>query len=175
MHMTMLNSPSMEPTTSSTTQQQNLVAHSYTDNVILSSKGSNNFINNPANNTSGGAIHAVINTTMDFIGTSIFSHNSAEFSGGAFVTVHKVVLTFTGTSNFLNNSATTGGAICAVVNASLNFVRNTNFSINLHIHKGRLLSSQYVQQTTKMCTTLSYTAGFSLGLFQRALCFFGAL
>ena len=67
---------------------------------------------------------------MDFIGTSIFSHNSARYEGGAFVTAHNVVLTFTGNSNFFHNSATTGGAIFAVVNASLNFGRNTNFSSN---------------------------------------------
>ena len=110
----------------------------YTDNVILTFKGSNNFINNLAHNTSGGAIHAVINTTMNFIGTSIFSHNSASYEGGAVVTAHNVVLTFTGTSNFFNNSATTGGAIFAVVNASLNFGRNTNFSSNFATQGGAI-------------------------------------
>ena len=66
----------------------------YTENVILTFKGSNNFINNLANNTSGGALHAVANTTMDFIGTSIFSHNSAGYEGGAIVTAHNVILIY---------------------------------------------------------------------------------
>ena len=77
------------------------------DNAVL---GTSNFISNSA--LDGGAIYAGTNTLLLFIGTSIFSHNSAQWTGGAIYIEINVVFTLNGTNNFINNSAHYyGGAI----------------------------------------------------------------
>ena len=68
---------SVESVTSSTTQQLSVVVQS---------------------------VHAVGNTSLNFIGTSNFTHNWTGFGGGAINIVENVVLTFYKTSNFFNNS-----------------------------------------------------------------------
>ena len=77
---------------------------------MLTFDGTTKFFNNSVNNSSGGAIHAVINISLGFIGISTFSHNSAGYEGGAISTVDNVVFTFNGTNNFTNNSAKNDGA-----------------------------------------------------------------
>ena len=51
-----------------------------------------------------------MSTSLIFIGTSSFVHNSAEY-GGAICTYSNV--NFTGSNNFINNSAIIGGGIYA--------------------------------------------------------------
>ena len=74
----------------------------------------NNFIGNSANQSSGGAICAVTNTKLSFIGTSDFGYNSADRYGGAIEAFDNVKITFNGTNNFVNNFVQQfGGAIHA--------------------------------------------------------------
>ena len=103
---------SMEPTTSSKTQQKVLVQSSQT---VLNICGTNSFINNSVGHD-GGAIVALNNSVLNFIGTNNFINNSAYWFGGA-IYKYDNILTFSGTSNFINNSASSGGAICANVNS----------------------------------------------------------
>ena len=78
---------------------------------------------------------------MTFIGTSIFSNNSAE-SGGAIVTFDNVVLTFNGTNNFTGNSANLdGGAIYIDTNISLNFTGTSSFSSNSAMEGGAITAN----------------------------------
>ena len=96
---------------------------------MLSFIGTNKFSHNSACDL-GGAIYAIINTSLIFIGTNEFSHNSAHY-GGAIVTADNMVLTLNGTSNFINNSANDGGgAIFAVTNTSLIFIGTNSFTHN---------------------------------------------
>ena len=95
--------------------------------------GTNSFINNSANGNTGvgGAIYAKSYTTLSFIGTSEFSHNSADFEGGAINVETNSLLSFSGTSDFSHNSADfEGGAINAKTNSSLIFSGTSNFSHN---------------------------------------------
>ena len=91
--------------------------------------GTSNFIGNTANgNTSvGGAIYANTNSSLWFIGTNDFRHNSAEKYGGAIDAYKDVVLIFNGTNHFINNSANIGGAIYVRHNTSLSFTGTSNF------------------------------------------------
>ena len=95
-----------------------------TNNTILNFHGTNNFINNSANNK-GGAIYTSHNTVLTFTGTSNFISNyvySIRGTGGAIYTHSNAVLTFTETNHFINNSANNaGGAIYAEINSSLRF------------------------------------------------------
>ena len=70
-------------------------------NVVITFKGTSNFINNSAQ-FEDGVIHAETNTSIRFIGISDFTHNSAV-SGGAIYATDNIVLTFNGTTNFFNN------------------------------------------------------------------------
>ena len=104
-----------------------------TNNTVVSFHGTNNFINNSANNK-GGAIYTSHNTVITFIGTSNFINNylhGIRGPGGAIYTHDNVVLTFNGNNNFINNSANRGGAIYAGSNSSLRFKGISNFSHNL--------------------------------------------
>ena len=95
--------------------------------------GTNSFTGNSANGNTGvgGAIYATSNTTLSFIGTSEFSHNSAGSNGGAIDAYNNVVLTFNGTNNFSSNSVGRfGGAIYAGYNTSLKFIGISDFSQN---------------------------------------------
>ena len=100
-------------------------------NSMLIFNGTNNFINNSANN-SGGAIYILGNAVLNFSGTNNFINNSANSNGGAIYTLGNTVLNFSGTNNFINNSAdSNGGAIYASGNAVLNFNGTNNFFSNL--------------------------------------------
>ena len=78
---------------------------------------------------------------MTFIGTSIFSNNSAE-SGGAIVTFDNVVLTFNGINNFTGNSANLdGGAIYIDTNISLIFTGTSSFSSNSAMEGGAITAN----------------------------------
>ena len=104
-----------------------------TNNTVVSFHGTNNFINNSANNK-GGAIYTSHNTVLTFIGTSNFTSNyvyRGRVIGGAIYTHGNAVLTFNGTNNFIKNSANNGGgAIYAETNSSLRFKGTSNFSHN---------------------------------------------
>jgi len=84
----------------------------------------------------GGAIHAGINTSLSFTGTSSFINNSADCQpsytgGGAIFANLNSVLNFSGTSIFIANSVDYchGGAI--YIDASiLSFTGTSNFSDN---------------------------------------------
>ena len=111
-HLAILYLASMEPATSSTTQQVFLVStqqmvvmvvQSYTyqsHNTVLSFKGISNFINNSAD--WGGAISTISNSVFSFNGISNFINNSAEW-GGAIHTLFRNTLTFNGTIYIANN------------------------------------------------------------------------
>ena len=95
--------------------------------------GTNTFINNSANGNSGvgGAIYANTDSSLSFMGASMFSYNSAYRFGGAIAAYNNVVLIFTGINNFMNNSAKEyGGAISAVNSTSLSFTGTCSFSSN---------------------------------------------
>ena len=105
-----------------------------TNNSVLNFHGTNNFINNSANNE-GGAIYTSHNTLLTFTGTSNFInnyvHRGSVRTGGAIYIHGNAVLTFNGTSNFINNSAVYyGGAICTHGNAVLTFNGTNNFINN---------------------------------------------
>ena len=70
------------------------------DNGVLTFNGTNNFINNSANNS--GAIFAVVNASSCFTGTSSFSNNSA-IQGGAISANSDITLIFDGNISFINN------------------------------------------------------------------------
>ena len=77
-----------------------------TNNTVLNFHGTNNFINNSANNE-GGAIYTSHNTVVTFSGTSNFISNyvhrgSVYGTGGAIYTHDNVVLIFDGTNQQLS-------------------------------------------------------------------------
>ena len=106
-----------------------------TNNTILNFHGTNNFINNSANNK-GGAIYASHNTVLTFTGTSNFISNYVHSGsiggiGGAIYTHGNAVFNFIGTNHFINNSANNfGGAIFAGTNTLLTFIGTSVFSHN---------------------------------------------
>ena len=112
------------------------------DNTVFTFNGTNTFINNSANKNSGGAIYAVANISLIFIGAINFSHNSAVYEGGAIVT-GDAVLRFNGTNNFFNNSANNGGAIYAAGYTSLSFTGTSSFSSNSAINGGAISANFY--------------------------------
>ena len=61
----------------------------------------------------GGATYVTNNTVLNFHGTNNFINNSANNKGGAIYTTHNTVLTFTGTSNFINNYVHRGSELHA--------------------------------------------------------------
>ena len=67
-----------------------------------------------------GAIHAVANTLLKFVGISAFVTNTAPNGGGAISTHDSVIIT--GTISFISNSAMQGGAIAAYYNSKLNLI-----------------------------------------------------
>ena len=79
-----------------------------------------------------GAIHAETNSSLSFIGTSDFGHNSADYDGGAIDAYRSVVLTFIGTSSFRNNLTVQGRAITAFINITLLFDASISFVNNGH-------------------------------------------
>ena len=105
-----------------------------TNNSVLNFHGTNNFINNSANNK-GGAIYTSHNTVVTFSGTSNFIsnyvHRGSELgAGGAIYTHGNAVLTFNGNNNFINNSASFGGGVYAGSNTLLAFIGTNVFSSN---------------------------------------------
>ena len=103
--------------------------------------GTNSFIGNLASNGSGGAIHGETKTSLSFIGTNTFDHNSA-YRGGAICIVENVVLTFNGSNSFINNLAShSGGAIDAYGEQKIvvNFIGANNFTGNsAHYYGGAI-------------------------------------
>ena len=117
----------------------------------------NNFVNNSA--LQGGAVCAETNTSLTFIGTSVFSDNSADWTGGAIYMEINIVLTFSGTNNFINNSAnghfSNGGAIGTSVfgNAVLIFNGTNNFTGNSANYCGGVISTYFNTSLTFIGTT----------------------
>ena len=72
-------------------------------NVVLTFNGTNNFINNSADN--GGAICTLSSNVLNLIGTNNLINNTVFCSGGAIYISSNSIFTFTGTNNFINNSA----------------------------------------------------------------------
>ena len=144
----------MESTTSSTTQLTirsgdggGAIYTSY--DTILSFNGTNNFVNNSANNGNdeggGGAIYASENSTLVFDGTNNFISNSADHDkggGGSIYALGNASLSFNGNNNFINNFidnlAAVGGTILASDHAVLSFTRTSNFINNL-AHSGGVM------------------------------------
>ena len=93
--------------------------------------GTNNFIGNSANQSSGGAICAVTNTKLSFIGTSDFGYNSADRYGGAIEAFDNVKITFNGTNNFVNNFVQQFGGAIHAQSITVHFIGTSNFSQNL--------------------------------------------
>ena len=114
---------------------------------LLCFSGTNNFTKNSAQvltGDCGGAICALINTSLSFTGTNNFINNSVQSGsnsrGGAIHAYGNTSLSFNGTNNFVNNSAQSeyyseGGAISAYVNTSLSFTGTNNF-INNSVQSG---------------------------------------
>ena len=101
-----------------------------TNNTVLAFHGTNNFINNSADN-GGGAIYASDITVLTFNGTNNFIGNHVNNgNGGAIRTLHNVLLTFNGTSKFSGNLAMFGGAINAELNILVAFIGTSDFSNN---------------------------------------------
>ena len=109
----------------------------YTSDTVLSSSGTNNFINNSADN-GGGAILALENSVLHFSGTNNFINNSASIDGGAILAYENSVLHFSGTNNFINNSADGGdGVIFLGLKSTLSILPNTTvYWENNHAHFG---------------------------------------
>ena len=98
----------------------------------LTFNGTNNFINNSANN--GGAIFAVVHVSLCFTGTSSFMSNFA-IQGGAICANSYITLTFSGNINFTNNGHnirdSRGGAIYLVIDLPHTIVYWENNYANL--------------------------------------------
>ena len=108
MHQTMLCLPSVELTTSSTTQQNMVVQLRHIKLICLPFSGTNNFINNSAEY--GGAVETYQIDMLTFNGTNNFINNMAG-AGGAIYAQKSKLLSFTGTSSFCHNAAAEfGGA-----------------------------------------------------------------
>ena len=116
------------------------------DNTALNFIGTSNFINNAADY--GGAIFARDITSLNFIGNSNFINNSAGDDGGAIYAGNNTSLSFTGTSSFTNNSARYR-AIAVVYTTSLSFTGTSNF-INYLAEGGGAIYAGYN-------TSLSFT------------------
>ena len=120
------------------TQYAELVNCSFSDNngtalVVINANvtlSGNNFTQNKASRSLGGAIIAYNNTELNFSGINNFLNNSATHRGGPIFTSDNTVLGFNGTNNFINNSAEFGGAIFALYNTVLNFSGTNNFINN---------------------------------------------
>ena len=79
----------------------------------------------------GGAINIEDNAVLTFNETSDFINISAKNYGGAICASHSAVLTFIGANNLIGNSANDdGGAILAIFSTSLRFIGASNFTNN---------------------------------------------
>ena len=107
-------------------------------NVTLN--GSNNFFNNSAKYRRGGAVYAVINISLSFIGITDFSSNSASANGGAIHAKTNISLTFIGTTVFSNNAASKGGALSTVNCVKLTFNGASSFSSNSAMNGGAIFA-----------------------------------
>ena len=105
--------------------------------------GTNNFTNNSAQSQNiggfGGAICAVVDTSLSFTGTSNFKQNSATI-GGAIYAYINCMLSITGTSNFSSNSALQAGAIYAYINCMLSITGTSNFNSNSAYQGGAIFA-----------------------------------
>ena len=123
-------------------------------NVIVTFNGTNNLINNLANNNDGGAISAQENTLLSFNGTSYFRHDSAVHDcGGAISTHNNVVLSFSGTINY---SAFQGGAIYAAFNKLSSFSGTHSFSRNSALQGGAIFAN-HDSILTEIQQSISFT------------------
>ena len=114
-------------------------------NTIITLAG-NNFTQNSASTSPGGAIIAYNNTVLSFSGINNFISNSAKQGGGAVFTSHNTVLIFNGTNNFINNSGgeySAGGAIYIPSNTTVLSCCGTNNFINNSAHYGGAIFAVY--------------------------------
>ena len=182
-----LNLPSVETATSSTTQHMGTVvqstrtilnlpsttsnfinnsAHGYggaidTQNTTLTFSGTSNFINNSAHGY-GGAIDTE-NTKLIFSGTSNFINNSADQSGGAIFTYDNTVFIVKGASVFINNSAGGyGGAICTSYTI-LTFSGTKNFIKNSANYSGAIYTENTVLNVSGTNSFINNSANHSAG------------
>ena len=103
-------------------------------NTAVSFSGTTNFLNNSAER--GGAICLIFNTTFSFNGNNNFINNSANITGGAIHAVDNSVLNFSnGTNHFVNNTAIVGGVIY-IGSSVIRFNNGTNKFINNTAFKG---------------------------------------
>ena len=106
------------------------------NHTVLNFSGINNFVDNSA--THGGAIYTSHNTVLGFNGTNNFINNSGgEGSAGGAIFITSTVLSCSGTNNFINNFAHYGGAIFTLYyNTVLNFSGTNNFINNSAVGSG---------------------------------------
>ena len=134
--------------------------------TVLNISGTNNFINNSAED--GGAIY-VHNTRVSFSGTNNFINNVATGDGGAIYASHTTQVSFSGNSNFINNSAArNGGAIYTSHNTQVSFSGTSNFISNVASFGGKIYTSGGVIYTSDF----KYGGG---GVYMGLNCFFSIL
>ena len=93
-------------------------------NLTLS--GSSSFIGNSAYN--GGGVHVGINSNLNILGNTIFTHNSARYCGGGIYEEFYSNVNLIGNTSFINNFASgDGGGVCVRFSSDINFHVNTTF------------------------------------------------
>ena len=106
--------PSVQPTTSSATQQMDalvMVVQSALHFFVMLYLFSMEPTTSLATQQTVVVISADFNTSLAFIGTTGFSNNSANHNGGAIYAETESLLKFTGISDYITNIAYNGGAI----------------------------------------------------------------
>ena len=103
---------------------------------IITFSGYINFMNNSALGYDGGGISAFPESTLNFLGTTKFEHNSAVVNGGGIAAHWNCNLTFNGTTKFGHNSAKNGGGIFVRERNHLTFEGDSNFLNNSALRSG---------------------------------------
>ena len=94
------------------------------------------FMNNSALGYDGGGISAFPDSTLNFVGTTEFEHNSAITNGGGIAARWNCNLTFNGTTKFGYNSAEDGGGIFVRERSHLTLEGDSTFLHNSALRLG---------------------------------------
>ena len=111
--------------------------------------GTNNFIDNSANNGIAGAI-AVTNTSLNFTGSNNFNYNSGAYVGAIYAECDSV-LTISGINTFIGNAATVSSAIFAIGSKSVNFNGTNIFNNNSGFSCGAITIFSLYQYNQYFC------------------------
>ena len=103
---------------------------------IITFKGYIDFVNNSALGNDGGGISVLQDSTLHFVGTTKFEHNSAITIGGGIAAHQQCNLTFNGVTKFGHNSAKYGGGIFVAEHSHLTLEGDSTFLHNSALRLG---------------------------------------